>query len=144
MPMPSPSTPTRRGPNADALVKIEHAVDDLRRRGVSPGEAAPLVFRQLWRLGVPLPPPHFLSTRQAIAFSCTAFLLLGMPLATAFAWLDGTTRSWAGAVSSALVSGAVFGLFMAERYGAQSQALGMPSWAAYVPNETAPSRPTPE
>lgn len=125
-----------RGPQASAtLVKIEHAVADLRRRGISAGAASPFLFRHLWRLGVPLPPPHFLTTRQTIATSCLAFLLLGLPLRALLGSFAGGAPSWGMGVLTALGSGAVFGLLLSERHAAQARALGLPSWDDYAPND---------
>ncbi len=41
--------------------KIELAISELKALGVSKGAIAPPAFQLAWKLGVEIPPPHFLS-----------------------------------------------------------------------------------
>lgn len=120
-------------------MKIERAVADLRRRGISAGAASPFLFRHLWRLGVPVPPPHFLTTGQAVGVSCATFVVVGVPLAALLGLADGTPRPWGVVILRMMFMGALFGVFTAERREAQARGLGLPSWEDYAPVDDAPS-----
>lgn len=104
--------------------KIEVAVRYLRKRGVRPSTAAPPLFRLLWRIGAPIPPPHF----------CRAPLLFGF-MATWFGSVMGVlfcfTESGPNAFRDALLAGAAFGVAMTAYYRGSARRLGLPPWAEF-------------
>jgi hypothetical protein len=55
--------------------KVNHFLRSLPKPRLWP-PAAPLGYRFLWRLGVPLPPPHFLPARAHLVGTATVLILL--------------------------------------------------------------------
>lgn len=117
----------------------EHAVADLESQGVDPEEAAPAFFRLLWRRGVKLPPPHFLSFWRLTLVMGAPFALGMAPFvfaSLALVWFlagepSGVTAVAAGAAVS-VASGVLFGLHMAVHYRHEARNLSLPSWERYV------------
>lgn len=101
--------------------------------GVSPSTAAPPIWRLLWRLGVELPPPLFMSFWQA-AFFMGGFFGVSWGLVM---WLVQWSRQGMpfelvlGACASA---GVLFGLCMAAYFRYLARKHELPSWEAYIGN----------
>lgn len=94
---------------------------------VRPGTSTPPLWRLLWKLGVPLAPPHFLGffplllvcgTFFGPIWGLTMYLLVwrnqGMPLQNVF--------------GATLLAGLLFGLAMAWVYRRKARQLKLPSW----------------
>ena len=116
----------------DQREKIEAAVRDLRDRGVGAFTAAPPMFRWLWRFGVNLPPPFFLSFGRAFAIFGGGFAVLW----PAVNWLiRGGQLPGPPALeaATALVAGALFGLLMAGYFRLRARRLRLPDWESYAP-----------
>jgi hypothetical protein len=110
--------------------KIDAAVRYLRARKVSAGTAAPPLYRLLWALGVPVPPPHFQSfPALALAMGVPFGLLLGVVLTFAG---PGNPALPIGA-GMGLVAGALFGLSMAGYYRRSAARMNLPRWADFDP-----------
>src|SRR5262245_37698219 len=91
--------------------KVERLVQELRQQGVSPYTTAPPLFRLLWALGVPVPPPFFIGFLPLT-------LLMGVPFGVlwgAAMWLlQWQSRLPAEAAAlTAAAAGLFFGLGMA-------------------------------
>jgi len=108
--------------------KVAYFIADLRKRGINQYTAAPPLWRFAWRLGIDLPPPHF------IGFSSLA-LMTGVPFGLLWGlamWLLLWSHSsvWLSASAGAAV-GVAFGLSMAGYFRYSARKLKLPSWEEY-------------
>lgn len=120
----------------DAREKIEAALAHLKERGVKPMTAAPPVWRLFWRLGVDVPPPHFLGFGPL-------FVLTGLPYGLAM-YLFGVLFLTAigapinpGFALMGVFSALFFGALMAGYYRWSASRLGLPSWSRFGPDADA-------
>jgi hypothetical protein len=110
--------------------KVALAVNDLVSRGVRPLTAAPPIFRLLWRLRVPIRPPHFMRFR-------TLALFVGIGWGATFdlyiwAVIARSGRAATPSVHAVVAVGAaLFGLLLALFYWWQARRLGLPPWEQY-------------
>jgi hypothetical protein len=89
--------------------------------------AAPPLFRLLWAVGVPVPPPHFCRGPLLFAFSAVWFgSVMGLLL-----WLGGHRPS--AVLSDASLVGAAFGAVMTFYYRGKARRLGLPEWKDFEP-----------
>ena len=115
------------------LDKIHLAVEDLRARGVRKSTAAPHFYRLLWRLGIAVPPPLFLSFHLTLALHGCAF---GISLGALLACAD---RRLApdGAILFGALGGSIFGVLTAIYFWLYARRLQLPEWAEFFPGEWA-------
>jgi hypothetical protein len=95
---------------------------DMMRRNYEPP-----VISLLWRLGIPVPPPHFVSFCGIAAFSGIAFgFVWGLTM-----WFLSWSASGMDAHSAMLVSaisGLLFGLALASYYAYGRRKHKLPNW----------------
>jgi len=106
---------------------VEQALALLAVSDVPQGSAAPGLHRALWKLGIPVPPPHFAGFGFNFAVHGLFFALCWGATMWVLVWSDGET-STAAMLAGTLVAGLGFGLAMADRYRRQSRGLGLPPW----------------
>ena len=118
--------------------KVDHLIAELGQQGVGSYTVAPPLFRLLWALGLEVPPPFFLGSRQLTLLMGTTFGVLFGPLWGVIMWL----WQWQGeipagiavlmTVFAAVLAGLLFGLIMARPYRVKAAQLGLPSsWENY-------------
>jgi hypothetical protein len=119
--------------------KIEAAVTDLKNRGMSGWTASPPLFRLLWKLSVPIPPPSFLGFRGHLLLvggSFALFLTLYLYLRPLFAVGDSDFPAgdpvWLAPILG-LIGGAFFGITNYVYFRWRASRLGLPRWDAYQP-----------
>ena len=109
----------------------DKALAVLAESGIWPSNYAPLLLKLLWKLGLKVPPPHFVrfwhvAVVYGVWFACTWGLLMwcalwmrqGMPIAVA--------------ITSAGCAGALFGISMAAYYAYGRRKYRLPTWASLV------------
>jgi hypothetical protein len=90
---------------------------------------APPLFRLLWRLGVRIPPPHFMGfVPSAVLFGVT-FALICAPLI----WLLTLVLPWPemglpSLLFRAALAGLIFGLWIAARFARTRRKFQFPKW----------------
>jgi membrane associated rhomboid family serine protease len=109
--------------------KVERQLADMVARGVSSYTAAPPLFRLLWALGVPVPPPLFLGFTTLTLLMGTFFAVIWGGLM----WL----LVWPGAqlllvATTAAIAGLVFGVCLAAYVRWQAARLQIPPWESYT------------
>jgi hypothetical protein len=108
--------------------KVDYFIADLKKRGIGESTAAPPMWKLAWRLGMDLPPPHFMGFISLAVVTGVPFgLLWGMAM-----WL----LIWRGrpvwiSATAAAVAGVLFGLVMAGYYRYSARRLKLPSWQKY-------------
>jgi Family of unknown function (DUF6404) len=113
------------------LEKVKHFVAEAKEARIRKSDAAPPLWRLLWRAGIELPPPLFMRF-------WSLFLLLGGYWGTLMFlfWLI-TVRVWfkiipiADLVSASLVGGIFFGLTAAVYYRHVAKRLHLSAWTDY-------------
>ena len=111
--------------------KIDAAIDYLRSRGMWKSSAAPLLYRLLWSLGIPIPPPHFQSFLGLFLFMGSIFgIFLGGMI-----YFINPANTVEEAAFLGLISGVFFGLLMAIFMRLQAWRLGLPRWDKFDPRE---------
>ena len=103
--------------------KREAALALLAKTGIWPSNYAPPLFHVLWRLGVNVPPPHFIGFFSILIFTGGLF---GILMTLFFAPMLDQSRS--GAVLIAACMGGAFGLAMACYYAYGRQIHRLPRW----------------
>ncbi|MGC4047093.1 MAG: DUF6404 family protein [Armatimonas sp.] len=112
---------------------VTRAVAELEGRGVSSLDAAPPLWRLLWRWNVKLPPRLFMSFWQLLWFAGSYFgLLFGGVMCLLFG--AGLLRKMTvdSLVLLFMGSGLVFGLALAVTTRRRAQQLGLSSWESFV------------
>jgi hypothetical protein len=108
--------------------KVNRMEEHLGALGVPRSTFAPPIYRALWRLGIPVPPPLFTGYLALTLFQGSLFALFwGIPM-----WVF--TRSFVPAlyiVAGSLGSGLLFGLVMAALVRRKARELRLPTWAQY-------------
>lgn len=110
--------------------KVASVVTALTARGVSKGDIAPPIFRLVWKFGIAIPPPHFMSFGALATVMGSYFgVLWGV-----FMWFVFWRRLGLPAGACTIVSlaaGISFGVAMASFYRWKARQLGLPSWSEY-------------
>ena len=117
-------------------VAIDRALAELHARGVGAWTAAPPAFRLLWRLGLFVPPPHFLGYWS---LSLCIGLLYGVLIFPVCLWavfyepltISGDAKLLAFAFLVAAGGGLFFGLAMALYLRWRASRLCLPSWKEF-------------
>ncbi len=111
-----------------ASEKREAALALLAKTGIWPSNYAPPAFHVLWRLGVNVPPPHFIGFFTIVIFTGGLFgALMTLFLAPT---LD---LSFHGALLYAASTGGAFGLAMACYYAYGRRRHDLPRWSELGP-----------
>jgi Family of unknown function (DUF6404) len=114
--------------------KLSAALALLASTGIHSGNYAPPQHRLFWKLGVKVPPPHFLSFTANFVLAGVGFgVFWGLAM-----WLTGSSHhGLSRLVAVALFVGLVFGLSAAAyyRYGARKH--NIPLWRDFHPADDA-------
>lgn len=111
--------------------KVERFMEDLKARGRNPKVATPPIWRLLWRLGLRLPPPQFMSWLGLfVTIACFGFLggLAGIFIGTRSAL---SRLGLPLILLMASVGAVVVGLVLASGIRARARTLDLPSWEDY-------------
>ena len=112
------------------IERIHEAVEDLLARDVARRTAAPLAYRFLWFLGIPVRPPLY---QSYLALLLLHGFLFGGVLGAILACAD---RRLApdGATVLGTLGGAIYGIMMATYYRLRAWSLGLPAWDENAPD----------
>ncbi len=121
--------------------KIDRSVAELVEVGVWRVFAAPLPYQILWKLGVPVPPPHFQSFRSLFSLWSFCFGAMVASVYGLFLSFSGANRRDPVmlvfvASTVGLLLGSLAGWLAAIYYRRASRRLGLPTWKQYTPGET--------
>lgn len=110
--------------------KMEEYKHLMTEKGIGDATAYPPLWKLLWSMGIPLPPPLYMRFLPLALLGGTFFgLLFG-----AFAWYMGNrgirTMSFKEACGVALILGAAFGISVAWLTRRQASKLGLGTWSA--------------
>jgi hypothetical protein len=107
----------------------EAALALLAKTGIWPSNYAPPLFHLLWRLGMNVPPPHFIRFVSVVIFMGALFgglmSLLVLPMLWSTTGMSGTQVLIMG-----VLTGLMFGLAMAGYYAYGRSKHRLPSWDA--------------
>lgn len=107
----------------------EAALDLLKSTGIRRSNYLPPAIRLLWRIGVQVPPPHFVGFMSTLLVSGAAFATLWGLLMWLFLWRNQDMRLVAAASASG-AAGILFGLLMAMYYAYGRRKHHLPSWSS--------------
>jgi hypothetical protein len=110
--------------------KVAHFLNESEQRGIGRYTAAPPLYRLLWRMGIAIPPPHFmgfwgLALLMGVFFGVFWGLFMWFVL-----WRD-DAMPLPFAIGSALLAGLLFGVIMAAYYRWRAGKLALPRWQDY-------------
>jgi len=105
--------------------KLKAALKRLSATGMWRSNYAPPLYRLLWRLGVKIPPPHFLPPIFHFIFW---FILVGL-----FNEVNHIISYSHTIVVLPAVAGVIAGSLMAWHYASASRKHGLPSWSDFKP-----------
>ena len=112
--------------------KLQRMFEELTRRGVGAWTCAPPIYRLLWGVGIPIPPPHLSTFWFLFAFQGTCMALIGSMLTGAvFRALSVPLPHWL-LLRYVVFVGGFYGLFMAGYYRRQARKLRLPLWEDYA------------
>jgi hypothetical protein len=111
--------------------KIDHLIEELRKRRVNPYAVAPPAFRLLWAIGLKVPPPFFLGF-FSLAFSMGILFAVSWGiLMWLFLWRRAQNVPTEVFIITSIIAGVVFGISMAFYYRWKAKKLNLPSWDKY-------------
>ncbi len=130
--------------------KVELLVRDLERRGISPYDTAPPIFRWLWARGIEIPPPAFVPFWALFIFTGSFFVVGMFLLMAAIFGLHGLVVMAVARLSSSpvpfvglgfvaklgLALGACGGIVMTVHYRLRAWRFHLSDWKSY--GEAAP------
>ena len=107
-------------------VRLDKALVILKGLGVSRNNYAPLTYRLMWLLKIPIPPPHYRSLPANIITTGGLFVLMFWTLM----WITGwsTERSLYNLAFVGIMTGVVFGVVMAYSYEKAKKKYDLASW----------------
>lgn len=103
------------------------ALELLRGTGMRESNYLPPALKLLWRLGVPVPPPHFAGF-GAVTLASGLFFGLGWGAVMWWWQWERQGMSLTAAALTALGAGVCFGLCMAAYYAFGRRKHGLPTW----------------
>ena len=112
--------------------KISLFMQDMQDRNEQAYSAAPLFYRQLWKLGIQEPPPYFSSFKrnaviQGGGFGCLMFFISWVLL-----WLlDVKTEDVGLLTIPFIIVGVFFGLIIAALLAQKKKQFGLVDWQLY-------------
>lgn len=110
--------------------KVDRLIRDMRDRGISEYDAAPPIYRLLWKIGIKVRPPYFQPFFTIFLFQGLGFGLVFGGLMWLVLWRASGIPAGI-AIIAALVAGLAFGLSMAFHFKQQARKLNLPSWRRY-------------
>ena len=113
--------------------KVALVISDLTARGLKKASIAPPAFWLAWKLGIPVPPPHFLSFGTIATVMGTVFGVLWGILMWFVLW-NPQGYPVGLAIIASLGAGILFGAAMAFYYRRKARQLDLPSWSDYGKN----------
>lgn len=113
--------------------KARWAVDDLVTLGIRRATAAPFPYPLLWRVGVPLRPPHYQGWLTLwLLNGSLIFLAFAVPLVVTILYGNGprglTYKLTHVLVNASAVFGFGCGLLLAAYYRVSARRLDLPAW----------------
>src|SRR2546423_703694 len=114
--------------------KLAAALALLASTGIWRSNYAPPLVRFLWRLGVRVPPPHFVGFSAHFVFT-GSFFGITWGLLMWFALWSRSGMSPGIAVGMAMLAGLFFGLCMAGYYRHGARKHGIPLWRDFRPTD---------
>ncbi|WP_316225788.1 DUF6404 family protein [Bradyrhizobium sp. SZCCHNS3052] len=108
--------------------RLDSALAILAATGMWRSSYEPPLYRLLWRLGLPLPPPHFASFGFNFAFTAAWFGTAWGAIMWIFVWSK-VSGSGVVAITGAVVAGVLFGLIMAAHYRYGARKYKLPLWS---------------
>ena len=123
LPFPGIDMKTNAPRQRDAALKL------LDQAGVWRSNAAPPLFRQLWRIGIDIPPPHFLPfAASALLFGVMFGILLSLMLYVLHPLFGNAFP--APTLLKAIVGGLFVGLWMAAYHAYGRSKYELPRWSS--------------
>ena len=119
--------------------KRDAALAMLAQAGIGRSNYAPPLLRLLWWLGVQAPPPHFNGFASNALMMGTSFAITFGTVVTVIAVFltHQVAPDWQAVAlyfaTSALLSGPMFGLFMASYYAFGARRHNLPKWRDFQP-----------
>jgi len=127
-------------------MKFKDKVEALETYLVEHGEkkrmASPPLLRLLWKFGLEVPPPIFLSFGKIALFLGGYFGTFWGAFMYFFFWRKKEGNDIALNITQAVFSGVLFGVFMAAYFVRKKQKLKLPDWNHFPPqreNDTEPA-----
>ena len=115
--------------------KVDKLIVELGDQGYSEFTVAPPVFRVLWKLGIAIPPPLFMSFWSILGLMGFVFAIvfgIFVALLLTAMWLMGIENvPIMQALVATLCAGLLFGAIMATYFRYQARKLRLPSWGDY-------------
>lgn len=113
------------------------ALEILARTGMERGNYAPPLLWICWRVGINVPPPHFVPFRK-IAIALGSYFTIAFALATGLAlplirWFFEGRLWWGLLAASDVGAGVLFGLIMAAYYASGRRKHKLPGWQDLEP-----------
>lgn len=109
--------------------QVEAALAVLAKTGIWPSNYAPPIFHLLWRLGVDVPPPHFIGAVPVTLFGGAMFGALWGLMMWSLEWAQQGLPMHLVLLSAA-GAGLAFGLMMAAYYAYGRNRYRLPSWTS--------------
>ena len=110
--------------------QLHRSLAVLSQRGLPRIRYEPPLFRLLWKIGVEVPPPHYMSFAKIAISYGGWFAAFWWSLMWMFVW-SRQGRAMDDDVLGAVVAGAIFGLIMAWFYERDRRKLCLPAWESF-------------
>jgi hypothetical protein len=106
---------------------LAKALELLKATGMSRGNYEPPLVSLLWRLGMPVPPPHFASFIAVALFLGVGFGVVWGAVMWFFTW-SASGMDMHAAMLTSTASGLFFGIAMASFYAYGRRKHKLPKW----------------
>lgn len=103
----------------------------LSQRGLPRNRYEPPLFRLLWKIGVEVPPPHYMSFAKVAISYAVWFAVFWWGFMWVLVW-SRQGRAMGDDVLVAVAAGAFFGLVMAWFYERDRRKLRLPAWESFA------------
>jgi len=111
-------------------LQLHRSLAVLSQRGLPRHRYEPPLFRLLWKIGIQVPPPHYMGfAKVSVCFGAWFAVFWGSLM-----WLLMWSRQGRGLADDALaatVAGACFGLIMAWFYERDRRKFSLPAWESF-------------